>query len=101
MTFSPQSKNRLKVPGGIVSLIRGSHPQIKRKIKAALRSILDDPGQGKGLREELTGLRTYKVGKFRIIYRESSENHIEVVAIGPRKTMHEETFRIIKKEQHL
>ena len=82
-------------------MIRGSHPQIKRKIKAALRNILDDPDQGKRLREELTGLRTYKVGRFRIIYRESSENYIEVVAIGPRKTIYEETFRIIKKEQNL
>ena len=97
----PRSKNKLKVPGEIVSLIRGSHPQIKRKIKAALRNILDDPGQGKCLREKLTGLRAYKVGRFRIIYRESSEHYIEIVAIGPRKTIYEETFRIIKREQRL
>ena len=96
-----QPKNRLKVPGEIVSLVRGSHPQIKRKIKAALRNILDDPGQGKCLREELTGLRSYRVGRFRIIYRESAKHHLEIVAIGPRKTIYEETFRIIKKEQQL
>ena len=101
MISSPQSKNRLKAPKEIVSLIRGSHPRIKRKIKAALRTILDDPVQGKCLREELTGLKTYKAGRFRIIYRESPEDYIEVVTIGPRKTIYEETFKIIKKEQQL
>jgi mRNA-degrading endonuclease RelE of RelBE toxin-antitoxin system len=83
----------------MVSFIRGSHPQIKRKIKAALRNVLDDPGQGKCLREELAGLQSYRVGRFRIIYRESSENSLEVVAIGPRKIIYEETYRIVKKEQ--
>jgi mRNA-degrading endonuclease RelE of RelBE toxin-antitoxin system len=98
MSLSPRSRNKLKAPEEIVSLIRGSHPQIKRKIKAALRNILDDPGQGNFLREELAGLRAYKVGRFRIIYRESSEHYIEIVAIGPRKTIYEETYKIIKKE---
>ncbi len=34
----------------------------------------------------------------RIIYRVSGKKYIEVVAIGPRKNIYEETLRILKKE---
>jgi len=93
-----QTRNKLKVPDDIVNFIRGAHPQLKRKIKAGLRLILDDPGVGKSLRDELKGLKSYRIGRFRIIYRVSPKNYIEVAAIGPRKTIYEETFRIIQRE---
>lgn len=98
MAAKQQAKNKLKVPDEIVSFIRGAHPQLKRKIRAALKLILASPGLGKSLRDELKGLKSLKISRFRIIYRISSNNYIEIVAIGPRKTIYEETFRIIKKE---
>jgi mRNA-degrading endonuclease RelE of RelBE toxin-antitoxin system len=91
-------KTKLKVTDEIVTLIRGSHPQLKRKIKAALKQILSDPETGKSLRDELEGLKSFQVGRFRIIYRITSKDFIEIVAIGPRKIIYEETFRIIKRE---
>lgn len=98
MTAKQQAKNKLKVPDEIVSFIRATHPQLKRKIRAALKLILANPSVGKSLRDELKGLKSFRISRFRIIYRISSNNYIEVVAVGPRKTIYEETFRIIKKE---
>ena len=89
---------KLRVPVKIVTLIRGCHPKLKRKIRAGLRHIVTEPESGKSLKDELEGLKSYRISRFRIIYRISSKKIIDVVAIGPRKTIYEETYRIIKKE---
>jgi len=36
-----QTKYKIRVPDEITDLIRGSHPQLKRKIKAGLKHILE------------------------------------------------------------
>ena len=94
----PQKK--LRVPDEIVALIRGCHPQLKRKIRAGLKHIVIEPGVGKSLKDELEGLRSNRISRFRIIYRISSTQIIDVVAVGPRKTIYEETYRIIKRESN-
>ncbi len=85
----------LLVPDSIVKLLRKMHPQLKRKVRAALDEILANPDCGKSLKLELAGLRSYRVGRFRIIYRVRPEKIIELVAVGPRKTIYEETYRLI------
>jgi mRNA interferase RelE/StbE len=97
MVSRQPKKNRLRVPDHIVSLIRKSQPEIKKKIKAGLQHIQKEPEVGKSLKDELEGLKSYGVSRFRIIYRISTKNIIEIVAIGPRTTIYEEIFRIIKK----
>ena len=89
---------KLRVPDDIVALIRGCHPDLKGKIRAGLRHIMAEPEFGKWLKDELEGLQSYRISRFRIIYRRSSPQIIDIVAIGPRKTIYEETYRIIKKE---
>lgn len=97
MASKKPKKNRLRVPDHIVSLIRKSHPEIKTKIWAGLEYIQKEPEADKSLKDELEGLKSYRVGRFRIIYRISIKSIIEIVAIGPRATIYEETFRVIKK----
>ena len=99
MAPKQQTKYKIRAPNEIASLIRSAHPQLKRKIKAALNLIVADPSVGKSLRNELKGLKSFQVSRFRIIYRTSSKRVIELIAIGPRKTIYEETYRIIKKEK--
>ncbi|MBW1699332.1 MAG: type II toxin-antitoxin system RelE/ParE family toxin [Deltaproteobacteria bacterium] len=98
MPSKPIKTPRFRIPEDIVSLIRNSHPELKRKIRAALEHILENPESGKTLKEELKGLRSYRVGRFRIIYRISPKNTVEIVTIGPRRIIYEETFRIIKRK---
>lgn len=91
---------RLKMSDETAELVRTLHPDIKRKIKAALQAILNDPQTGKGLRDELEGLQSFKAGKFRVIYKTATDRGIiEIVAIGPRKTIYEETLRLLKREK--
>ena len=93
-------RRKLRVPDEVVALIRGCHPQLKRKIKAGLRQIVAEPESGKSLKDELEGLKSYRISRFRIIYRIFSKQTIDIVAIGPRKAIYEETYKIIKKESN-
>lgn len=90
---------KLRVPNHLVRLIRTMHPNLKRKVKASLKTILASPHAGKGLRDELSGLRSFRVGHFRIIYSISGKKMIELVGIGPRERIYEETYRVLKREK--
>jgi mRNA interferase RelE/StbE len=88
----------LKVPAKIRNLIRQLHPQLKRKVRAALADILADPDCGKPLKEELLGYWSLPIGRTRIIYR-PVEGAVEIVAIGPRQTIYEDAFRQIVRSR--
>ena len=75
------------------------HPEIKKKIKHALITIINDPYTGKALKDELKGLRSFRVKRLRIIYQVAGEKEIQIVALGPRACIYEETYRLIKKEE--
>lgn len=78
-------------------MIRTMHPSLKKKVKASLKIILDEPFSGKALLDELSGLRSFRISSFRIIYRIKEPDQIELVAIGPRERIYEETYRMIQK----
>lgn len=90
----------LKITDKMADLIRGLHPEIKSVIRSALKALIAQPYIGKSLKDEFEGLKSYRVKRYRIIYRIlPAEKLLEIVAVGPRKTIYEETFRLIRKEQ--
>jgi mRNA interferase RelE/StbE len=89
---------QLVVPKDVKELIRTMHPSLKKKVKASLNIILSEPDSGKGLKDELLGLRSFRISSFRIIYRIKEPEETELVAIGPRERIYEETFRMIQKK---
>jgi len=89
---------KLRIPDEVVALLRGLHPQLKKKVRAALQSLCADPHSGKALKDELEGLRSFRVGRLRIIYRLGLRKQVEIVAIGPRKNIYEETFMLVMRE---
>jgi mRNA-degrading endonuclease RelE of RelBE toxin-antitoxin system len=93
-----QPLHKLRVPDEVAELVRGMHPTLKRKTKATLKTILADPSSGKALKNELAGLRSFRVGTFRIVYR-VIRNVVEIVSIGPRERIYEETYRLLKRER--
>jgi mRNA interferase RelE/StbE len=88
---------RLRVPGRIEELVRNLHPELDRKVRAGLDLIRTDPASGKELRDELTGLRSLRVGRFRIVYRIAARRLIDLVTIGPRRTIYQETLRLLRR----
>lgn len=93
-----QPLHKLRVPDDVSAFIRNIHPYLKKKIKVSLQMILSDPHSGKALKDEFAGLRSFRVSGFRIIYRISPMKEIEIIAIGPRERIYEETLRILKRK---
>jgi mRNA interferase RelE/StbE len=89
--------HKIRVPHRVRELLREMHPHLKRKIKASMKMVLSNPNEGKALKDELAGLRSFRVGRLRIIYR-LEKNVVEIVTVGPRERIYEETFLILKKE---
>src|SRR3990172_12877581 len=93
------ARRSIKLPDEIADLVRSLHPHLKRKVRAAFKIILDDPQSGKALKDELLGLRSFRVSKFRIIYRTARQDVIEFIVVGPRKTIYEETLKLLLREK--
>jgi mRNA interferase RelE/StbE len=90
---------RVRIPASLDEVIKRLHPRLKRKIRAGLDAVRDDPSLGNELRDELDGLRSLRVSRFRIIYRVEERHMIELVTIGPRRTVYEEAIRLIRRER--
>jgi mRNA interferase RelE/StbE len=88
---------KLRLSNDTVALIRGLHPQLKKKIRAALEKITDDPYTGKALKDDLKGLWSYPIKRIRIVYRFTDKRYIDIIAIGPRRNIYQETYKLLKK----
>jgi mRNA-degrading endonuclease RelE of RelBE toxin-antitoxin system len=90
------TRYRIEMSQTVRDLVPHLPPQLKRKVKAALRSIADDPYLGKELKEELAGLRSYPIARARLIYRIAGIV-VEVVAFGPRVDIYERAATELSK----
>ena len=83
--------NRLSIPEHIREEIRTYPPDVKRRIRRALDELRLDPS-GKDLGDSLAGYASFRVGRFRIIYR-LTESAVEIAAVGSRETLYQEAAR--------
>lgn len=87
---------RVEMPAALRHLIRHLPLRLKAKVKTALRSLSDDPYRAKELREELAGLRSYRVARSRVIYRMIGST-VRIVALGPRSDIYERAAAELSK----
>jgi mRNA-degrading endonuclease RelE of RelBE toxin-antitoxin system len=93
---SPPGECPLRLPPSVQETIRSLHPDLKRRVHGALDELRRRPARGKLLVGELSGWRSWRVGKIRVIYRER-HSAIEVAAIGPRATIYFEAVRRLQR----
>ena len=87
---------RIGMPRVLRDLIRHLPPELKAKVKAGLRSIADNPYRAKELGDELAGLRSYRIGRSRVIYRVVG-SIVQIVALGPRADIYERAAAELSK----
>jgi len=60
-------------------------------VKAAIRSVANDPMAGESLHGELEGRHKFRVRRYRIVYRiDKAEKIIRVIAVGHRRSVYED-----------
>ena len=68
-------------------------------MRAGLEAVLEQPTIGKPLKDELAGLRSLRLGRLRLVYRSGEGRVVEVVALGPRRSIYEETLRLVRRDE--
>jgi mRNA interferase RelE/StbE len=86
----------VRLPKDVEQVIRSLHPDLKRRIRAAIDLLCANPEAGKALKGELAGWRSFRVSRLRVVYREARKQ-IEVAAIGPRASIYFETTRRLRR----
>ena len=87
----------LVVPPEVEKSIAYFPPLLKRKIRHALQEIRSDPTIGKSLKDQLEGLRSYRVARYRIVYRIARRIvQVQVVDVGPRDIIYERILELLK-----
>jgi mRNA interferase RelE/StbE len=68
--------------------IRNLPPDLKRRVWEAVEVIAKNPLAGKPLEEELAGYRSYRIGKYRLIYKIAA-GRLVLCAVGPRSDIYD------------
>lgn len=89
---------RFRASPVLVEALRNLHPDLKRRVRAALDRIAGDASAGRTLQAELEELRSLRIGRFRLFYRMPGGRSVELVAFGPRDVIYGETLRPLRCE---
>lgn len=93
-------KYSVRIPPAVASFVRHLHPNIKRRIRAALKELESDPHLGKPLKEDLQDLWSYRVSYYRIVYRIKREQiTIEIIEIAERNIVYQRVLEYLKRER--
>lgn len=70
--------------------LRKLDPAQRRRVRAAIEVLAEDPLRGKALRFELQGLRSWRTGAFRIVYRvRESDVVVLILTVGHRRDVYD------------
>ena len=90
MRFTPEASRHLSK----------IHPEIKKQFKKVLSELRQNPYTGKDLQEELSGFKSLRLKKYRVIYSIREEkNYIDVYYIGRRSDVYEQFRRLLTELQ--
>ena len=80
--------------------IRKLHPLIKKEIRKAIRSLIDNPLLGYTLHDELAGYWSFRVRTHRVIFRpDDDESTVDVVYVGARRSVYEELRTLLLEQR--
>ena len=89
---------RIRLTPEAARLLSKLHPESKKLIKSALLELRQAPYSGNDLQEELSGFKSYRSKRYRILYRVNEEEQvIEVYYIGHRKDIYEQFKRLLNQ----
>jgi mRNA-degrading endonuclease RelE of RelBE toxin-antitoxin system len=83
------ARRPLDLPHEYQRAIAALHPDVKRRVRAALDAIREDPTFGDPLEGELDTFRKIALGSWRLVYR-ADARAIRIYALGRRATVYSE-----------
>ena len=91
---------RLQFTPEAARLLAKLHPEAKKLIKSGLDELRQNPYLGDDLQEELSGFKSYKIKRYRVLYAVDEEKEvIRVFYVGQRRDVYEQ-FRDLLSDLH-
>ncbi len=79
--------------------IKSLHPELKPIIKRSIERLSEDPLLGKALEKDLSGFRSLRTRRFRILYKVDDETRaVLIYYVGLRKDVYELFKEYFRKE---
>ena len=74
------------------------HPEIKKMIRSAIDGICHNPHLGRDLEEDLSGFKSYRIKRYRIVYKFSEDQgFIDIYHVGHRRDVYEHFRELLGK----
>ena len=90
-TRTPEMTWRAVLAPEAAKAVQSLAPDLKRSVKAGVRAIVAEPQLGKALVRELSGLYSYRVRRYRIVYAcDNASRTVRIVAVGHRESIYED-----------
>ena len=87
---------RIRLTPEASRLISKFHPDNKRQIKKDLQDLQKNPFGGGDLQEELFGIKSFKIKRYRILYNiNEEESFIQIYHVGHRRDVYEQFRRLL------
>ena len=80
---------------GVSGNIAQLHPEVKRKVRAAIEAIREEPSEGEPLGQELGGFRKVVIGAWRLVYR-VEDRVVRVYAVDRRATVYSDLIERLR-----
>ncbi len=94
-------KLKIKFTLEAARLLTKFHTESKKLIKTALNELSQNPFLGDNLQEEVSGFKSYKSKRYRILYNlNEDENVIQVYYIGHRRDIYDQFRLLLNKLQN-
>ena len=91
---------RLKFTPEAARLLAKLHPEGKKLIKSGLDELRQNPFLGDDLQQELSGFKSLKIKRYRVLYAIDEEGKvIQVYYVGHRRDVYEQ-FRDLLSDLH-
>ena len=91
---------RLKFTPEAARLLAKLHPEGKKLIKSGLDELRQNPFMGDDLEQELSGFKSLKIKRYRVLYAIDEEGKvIQVYYVGHRRDVYEQ-FRDLLSDLH-
>lgn len=79
-------------------IIASLPPEIKKLIRTSIDELTSHPFKGDELQMELSGFRSLKPKRYRIIYKvNEADSSIEIYYVGPQRYVYENFKRLLEK----
>lgn len=78
-------------------------PEVKRLIRSSIGELTSEPSKGDELQMELSGFRSLKLKRYRIIYKvndykvNDADSSIDIYYVGPRKDVYNNFRKLLEK----